>query len=418
MLRMTVLVAFCAFIFNTSSAPAQGGLILGIVLNNLLDRIESVIHTAANEARGVIMQAGSEAYSTIQAAKVAYQESLNKTVDRLDAVTTKKLQEMETMVNTLEQNVASQTDLVALQAQQIVNTLPFSNELPQLTTIKPKFQSVNDATMQLEMRGNFRFADKIGFKPTLRVFQKTYQVAQNTSQSLIFRISPNLTNLGSAKMNILKMTLSVPYEATKFLLVKEKRISTYDLILGILPNSPGKIVLSKKTVATQVEQKPYRSETIKQHSSNDDDKNHPYEFKPPQGWEFIPESVRLVVEWNQGNENDQWSQEKRSVTKESAAFVITTIHHGFGTSGKVDFHVEATIQRENSNESWRDTPLNLTWGQSRSFPAEPNGWKVRFDSFDGESLEYVWPAQHRYLQVKVQGSNVVLNVPPARDITY
>lgn len=398
---------------------AVGGATLGFALNGFADRIETVVRTAGEHGRGIIVQAGTEAYIAIQAAKIAYEDSLNKSVDKLDATTTKKLQEIQTMVNDLESNVDDKIATVTSQAQQIANTLPFANTTPQLTSFRPKFQanSVNPGQIELEMRGNFLFAHRDDFKPSLRVADKTYEPAENTTQSLKFLITPASTEVPDNKITLTKMRLTMPYEEKRFLIFKSRKEGTYDLLLGTLPSSPGRITLSKKNVTETTETQHVVTQTWQQHSSNDDHKDVIYEGSGHPGWTVVDSSVKFVVEWSQGDENDQWSKTFVRANP-SVVFRVTTIHHGIGTSGKVNFHFEYDIQRPKPVESWTTEPVDLTWGQSRTFPAEPNKWKVTFDSFDGEHQEYVSPVLHRFLQVRVEGSNVVLNVPAAREVKY
>lgn len=392
---------------------------LGFALNSAADRIETAIRTAGEAGRGIAVQAGTEAYIAVQNAKVAFDDSLNKAVDKLDDTGTRKLQEIQTMVNDLESNTDSKIATVSAQAQQISNTLPFANTTPQLTSFSPHFQARTEGPGQLEIefKGNFLFAHQEDFKPSLQVGDKAYPPAENTTQSLKFLVSPPAAEKADDKITLVKLKLSIPYQEKTALIFKKRKTGTYDLLIGNLPASPGKIVLSKKKVTQTTETQHIKTQTWQQHSSNDDLKDVIYEGPAHPGWTVVDNSVRFVVEWRQGDENDQWSKTFVRANP-SVVFKVTTIHHGIGTSGKVNFYFEYDIQRPQPVESWTPEAIDLTWGQSRAFPAEPNGWKVTFDSFDKQHQEFVSPTLARFLQVRVEGANVVLSVPAARDVKY
>jgi hypothetical protein len=416
---LPLLVVTTSFlVYGCDGGSVPGNATLGFALNSATDRIETAIRTTGEAGRGITVQAGTEAYIAIQAAKVAYDDSLNKSVDQLDATVTRKLQEIDSMVNDLESGVDSKIATVTSQAQQIANTLPFANTTPQLTTFSPRFcaRLPNAGQLELEFKGNFMFAHQNDFKPSLQVGDKSYPSAENTTQSLKFLVTP-VTDAADNKTTLMKIKLSVPYEEKNLLVFKKRKVGTFNLLLGTLPTSPGKIVLSRKNV-TQTREPPQHivTQTWAQHSSNDDLKDVIYPGPSQPGWTIIDDSVRFVVEWSQGDENDQWSKTFVRANP-SVVYRVTTIHHRIGTSGKVNFHFEYDIQRSKPVEEWQPETIDLTWGQSRAFPAEPNGWKVTFDSFDGQHREFVGPALTRFLQVRVEGANVVLSVPEARDLT-
>jgi hypothetical protein len=416
---LPLLVVTTSFlVYGCDGGSVPGNATLGFALNSATDRIETAIRTAGEAGRGITVQAGTEAYIAIQAAKVAYDDSLNKSVDQLDATVTRKRQEIDSMVNDLESGADSRIATVTSQAQQIANTLPFANTTPQLTTFSPRFcaRLPNAGQLELEFKGNFMFAHRDDFKPSLQVGDKSYPSAENTTQSLKFLVTP-VTDAADNKITLMKIKLSVPYEEKNLLVFKKRKVGTYDLQLGTLPTSPGKIVLSRKNVTQTTETQHIVTQTWPQHSSNDDLKDVIYEGPSYPGWTIIDDSVRFVVEWSQGDENDQWSKTFVRANP-SVVYRVTTIHHRIGTSGKVNFHFEYDIQRPKPVEEWQPEIVDLTWGQSRTFLAKPNGWKVTFDSFDGQHREFVGPALTRFLQVRVEGANVVLSVPEARDVKY
>jgi hypothetical protein len=121
----------------TSSCTPDSGITLGLMLNQLADQVQTIVRTAGQAGRGVVVQAGSEVYLAIQAAKVAFGDSLDKGIDKLDKVAERKLQELETLVHDLQQGTTDLAKDIAARAQQLVNTLPFANMTPQVTSFGP-----------------------------------------------------------------------------------------------------------------------------------------------------------------------------------------------------------------------------------------------------------------------------------------
>ena len=85
----------------------------------------------------------------------------------------------------------------------------------------------------------------------------------------------------------------------------------------------------------------YTTRTWNQSSSNDDIQNNYYGPLHP-GYEILPENIQFVIEGSEGDENDAWSQ--RLISYNPVGFCVTTVHHGIGTSGKVQFHFEYYIR--------------------------------------------------------------------------
>lgn len=397
-----------------------GSATLGVALNSVADRIETAITTAGNAARGLVIQAGTEAYIATQNAKAAYADSLDKSMDKLDSAATHTLQQLETIANDLESNSDDKIATISSRAQQVTNTLPFANTTPQITSFSPRFYAwtVTPSQAEIAISGNFMFAHQDNFKPSLDIGGKRYDTAENTTQSLKFLATPVFATAPMNRIIPIKMTVSIPYEEKSLLVFTKRKVGTFDILCGVLPTKPGAITLSKKNINQSTERQHVKTQTWQQHSSNDDDKGHQYEGPVvPAGWHVVDSTIQFVDEWHEGDLNDQWSYSLVRANP-TVVYSVTTIHHRIGTSGKVNFYFEYDIEHPVSNEEWKPESVDLAWGQSRAFPSEPGGWKVAFDSFDGRHQEYAAPAQDRFLQVRVEGQNVILAVPAARDVKY
>lgn len=81
------------------------------------------------------------------------------------------------------------------------------------------------------------------------------------------------------------------------------------------------------------------TQSWQQHSSHHDHTNLICGPVVDSGWKIDASTIQFVVEWSQGDRNDQWS----AIQKENSGRVcyeVKTVYHRFGTSGKVNWHYE------------------------------------------------------------------------------
>jgi hypothetical protein len=269
------------------------------------------------------------------------------------------------------------------------------------------------------------FVQRDGFRPSLVIpGQSPLEPVQATTQSLKFLIPSSLQkaiqrSYAEPVSSILPLNvkLSIPYETGR--IIKNRVNATYDVLLGILPQSPGQILLSRRSIVKTTHRVLDRSTQWKQHSSDDDLMDVLYEWADEghPGCRVAEDSVKFVVDWQEGGQNDGWYYAfVRS--NPSIVFRVTTIHRVFYTSGKLDFHFEFEWICEENTENWTQNFVDLTWGQSWRFEADPSDWVVTFTAFDNEVLKIVGPQLHRYLEVRVVDKSVVLTVPTTDRISY
>src|SRR5882762_7382973 len=87
LLLMPVLVVSLILSITSGCGDAVGAATLGATLNSMSSDVSTIVEQAGEAGRGVVIEAGAQADLAIQNAKVAYEDSLNKSVDKLDATT-------------------------------------------------------------------------------------------------------------------------------------------------------------------------------------------------------------------------------------------------------------------------------------------------------------------------------------------
>lgn len=436
---LSIQLAIGAILFLPTKVRAQdpiGALVVGVFLNKLMDRVEDAIRAAENAGRGVAIEAGIVAQATIENARIAYADMLDRTIDKLNDAANQQMQQLNTMVIELERNIKGDLSIVFTSAQQIANSLPLSKTMPQIRAWGPHFvaPSTTAFPVQVSFDGNFVDAMKPKFAPQLQIGDKTYEIVENTTQQLKFLVPSNelITDQGDG-FTYKKAKLIVPY---KIGLLGKKRVAEFNFLLGKLPASPGKITLYSRRKSTKTEIQHIKTNPpFSQDSSNDDLKDVLVCGPQHPGWSvnagtikwvnetitfsLLPGRPPITVPWVQGEEGSDWWKSFRTAGP-PVCYTVTTIHHGLGTSGKVHWHYEYDIQRTSESTSDFGDPetVVLNWNDSKTFPYAAGFWKIIFDGFDGSHKEFVGVEDNPFLRLSVNGSNITISARPPQEISW
>lgn len=399
--RISFLVSFILLTTSNLLNAQIVGLTIGALINQLMNRVDNSIRQAESAGQGLVIQAGSTLHLSLENAKIAYAESLDKTFDRVDQTTQGVFNQLQSLTTQMESQVASDANEIISKAQTITNTLPFSTKLPQVSHFTPSYLAPSNQPypVTIEIKGNFIYSSNGGYTPQLNVNGKLFNPIQNTTQTLKFTVpvntlAPNFDNT----FNYTTAELIVPYESG--LAFTKRKEAKYQIVFGVLPNSPGRIRIKHKIQRIVHEEQTKSTQGWKQYSSNDDI-THTYCSEGFPGWNI--KNANFIREWSQGNENDQWS--KRLISSNpKVCYEVVTVHHRVGTSGKVDFHFDFTLYRDKPVEEWVEENINLNWGESRTFDYRPGTWAVIIDSFDGKHNEYINPMIGNYLDITANNS--------------
>jgi hypothetical protein len=418
---LQIAVLICSVAVPLNAQDAVGVATLGVLLNKLMDQVDQIVMDARNSANSVGMEMGREAALAIANARTAYSDALNDTIDKLDPKIKDTTDKLQSLVEDIKSGAVNTVDLATSRAQQIVNSLPFRNNEPQVTAITPRFAVPSEKTpIVIRFQGNFPNSSMSGFEPFLLISGKRYQ-SQNSTQQLSFVIpSGEEFHFGSAenagKLQFAQVTLAVPWRDSSWWgLVHTRKEDHFNLIIGSLPSSPGNITIihtttSSTPVTQDAQSGPFHQASTRENGNNDD-KGHPYLVTPDAGWHVVRGSTSFKVFSAQGD----WSQSFVSDDADRIQYSVTTIHHGAGVSGSVDFRIlykETTTQVKNGSTSEN---MDLEWGDSKSFSYPAGSWKIVFTSFDGKHFEITGSDQtNPFLDVKnLNGSMVVSTRDPA-----
>lgn len=392
------------------------GLTVGALLSGLMDRVSTVINQAQAAGEAVAIRAGGEAYIAISNAQAAYNDMLHETVSALDRVGTHNIQQLQSMVDSLERRTAADLQRALQTAQTVSNILPLTHHEPQMSSFSPRFVATKPqgGPIVVTINGNFFHASQSGFLPTLIIGDNHIKPSEVSTSALKFSLPADVAK-GAAvdKVTTTEISLEVPFRSGLF---KRRNVAKFRMLLGTLPPAPGRVTLTCTTQSTVTDREHHASQSWQQHSSNDDldstncGPDHP-------GWRIVDDSVRFVVEWSQGDENDQWSKQQRRVNP-SVCYFVHTVHHRFGTSGKVNWHYEYDIVRQRSVPTVATQPVELGWGDSKAIDCPANGWKLTADDFLGAHAEFMSPGSTKYIEVRTGGAGVEVRAKDLSEIEW
>lgn len=392
-----------------------GTITFGALLNQLSDKVEGIVRQAEQSGKGVLIEGGSQVYSAIGTTKQAYNESLNLTFEQLDRATQGVYNQLKTLTSNLEDNSFQEFDKLSEQAQLIANTLPFSKSVPQVRSFSPSHLAKGFTSIPIEIFGNFVDANGDSYEPYLSNGKDTIYPIQILTTKIKFLVPPNfIIKSNDSIKNYQSLSLHLPYKKGWWIFSCMQN-SIFKILITVLPNSIG-IFKITQTIPKEVEEiKNARTpETWCQHSSNDDDKGHKYSspnytLSENGGYTIIPETVKFITEWSQGDENDQWSKSLES-TSPQVTYSVTTIHHRFGTSGKVNFHFEYQLKKKYNIQELKEQIFTLKWGESRVFDMPAGSWKIFFTDFDNVTNEYNTSEKSNYLNIEANSTQVKIQV--------
>ncbi len=208
------------------------------------------------------------------------------------------------------------------------------------------------------------------------------------------------------KLQFANVSLVLPWQADNFFgLLHARREDHFDVLIGSLPASPGTITVIHTVTGTIPAFKDFCSGNYHQASTheagNNDDKDHHWLTTPESGWHVVRGSSQAKIGSVQG---DVGLPSLVSDDADRVVYTATTIHHGFGSSGSVDFSVCFKETQDQPTTHADSQSVALKWGDSKAFDYTSGTWQVTFVDFTGKSSDFRAPDNHNpFLTVDEQG---------------
>jgi hypothetical protein len=165
---------------------AQGGVITGLVLNEVLKgfatRIQNIVAQAGDEARATALAAAGEVNVLVNNISFAYKDALQNTIKDTDRALTDQLQKLDSVLTKLESDLNQDVGDALKQVQQIALTVPFADRAPQLTRQSPRITSIAADEIVLKLDGVFYYAKDSGYTPFAALNGKRIESSGATNQ--------------------------------------------------------------------------------------------------------------------------------------------------------------------------------------------------------------------------------------------
>lgn len=411
-----------------AAKAVQGSIpILGTVLDGLMDKINGSIQNAINGVTYSVLtmevEAGKQVAIAIQNAKEAYADSLNLTVDKVSKAITDKIDQLTNMVQIVEDNNKALLAQAAADAQQLVNTLPFSKQQPQLTTIAPQYVAISSQadTVLVKFSGNFPWSADKRYPTSFTMNGQTCPIFSNTTQALIYTVPVSaFTNTSLNKCAYVMGKLDVKWSNGWSWPLEKVSTAEYNTGIAVLPLSPGNITAYYSTSGLKRVEKAYSSPTYSFNGNSWYPQRWvnipPFTVPPENGWK-IDTSIqpRLVMHPGaHGNHTQNIISFDQNGVQVAVGLQCDSGHY----MGIISFHIEFTEYQDQPTSTSRAEPITLKWGDSTMLQPQPGEtiWKVHFSCFDGSENDF-GPADtgNNYLRLINEGGTLrLIAQPPAQ----
>jgi hypothetical protein len=396
-----------------SATPAKsqvGALAFGVVLDNLLQKLGALMTAAQNAGSILEVGAGGQVAQAIEYAKHAYEDELGKTVDQLGDAQKKLIDDLTTQVNAIEKHSVEDLRLIVDRGAIALNTLPFNHTLPQAAGYSPYYvvPSIANATL-LSVRCNFFDSAKQGYEPSLRVGGKDLPPVEKTTLNLTFAVPSASVQVPGTGTSYIPVTLSVPYSKTCFGVFHCDDKATFTFLLVSVPPKPGKLTFIVTSMVPGVQRDQKTGVLHSQHSDQDDipqptANGFQWCDQPDPGWRVVTNSVQPIYAHTEGH----WRSNGNTSNLANACWNMTTVHHGIGTSGKIDFRLSFLQERDMQQAVNKPSDVALDWGSTRLFEIPPTStWRAVFEQFDGKKID-INSANFRNPYLSVETSNLTI----------
>jgi hypothetical protein len=387
----------------------------GFLLNQLATKLGGLIEKARNAGEVLAVSAGNQVGLAIEWAKVAYAQSLDLTFDQIKDAKKQLLDDLSTEIGYIEHHALAELKAIADQGSIALNTLPLSNHFPQLGRVLPAYVARSTSReVALDLFGNFFDAGRSGYSPTLQVAGRSYAPAGSGTLHLLFRVPRDAFPHDEGQLHYVDGQLTVPY-AKHVLFVPVKEKATFQVSFVSLPKHAGKFRFFTSRTEMRTKTQSNRGPTHIQESSDDDipdpiGSGYVWIDSPTPDWFVDPTSVKLNVESAEGD----WKNFGNRSNTAGAAWSIATVHHGFGTSGKVHFFLSWAEHRSDIIQIPAEEDADLEWGSSRIFSVPRGGtWTAKYIDFKGSTFDINGPTfENPYIRIMTSGDSVnVVTVP-------
>jgi hypothetical protein len=389
-------LVFLMVTFFSLTANAQPNLTVGAFLNKMVDQTSQAMDNATNTGSIVKMQTAISASILISQARNVFVDSSNQMLNK-DPEINNVLNQIQEFVNKVTRNEFITADEATKNLQRIEDMLPIKSDEPRVTSVSPNFVAPSSTVYFVPVRvtGNFVDFTNAGYEPVLTVNGSQF-TGTASAQDVQFFVPISVLNPSGAagktstSFSSAKMEFMIPWKKPNGLgFLQNRKEDHFELYVGVLPGSIGKITLIQTIPVSNALSKPIdRGQSFVSSDDGKDKINMPVKIVPDAGWEIIPNSCNLNA-----MAHGDYSISRPSEDAKQCEWSLTTISHGVaGVSGAINYHLTATEEQQVTTSISTASPsFTLDWGASKTLPLSSSDWILEVDSFDGNHSEYNGP---------------------------
>lgn len=370
------------------------------LLDGLFRRVDDSISNAVDKAKNAIVESEVETLGELGLAlnqvKNFYRDQLDYTIEKVSKEANEAFNRLNTLMQRFENEVDRNLQEIEAQAQQIVNSLPFTKKQPQVTTLKPRFFVITDVALAslVTFKGNFPSSATPGFEASFIVKDKKCTLVDNSlTGSLTFKVPHSVFQKDDKeKYSSAEGTLQVPWDESVWWPWTSEAKSIYKVSLGALPQLAGKgfVEYISHTNVRDSQHKKSDTYSVNGNSYYPHDGNPVIHIYPSPGWTIdVTKQPRLDVHHQHGKH----SQNIKAVTPQEILVGVWVYGRAGKDIGIVSFEVEFEEYRDRVEGHKRTEMFETNWKDSKLLePLEgENISKVVFDDYKGTHQEYGAP---------------------------
>jgi hypothetical protein len=398
----------------------------GAFLQDSRTEAQSLVQTAMQAQREVLVVAGLQAQRAIARAQAAYRDKLKLKIERLGGQEKKFKTDLESVIADLKSGADSTQKEAGDRAQLIAANLRPSADAPQLASFGPIFLFPFLPTQSVTLRGKFPDSYARSGVPELSIDGKSYKAFEYQPDGLRFSIPTAAFDAAEPQAIVWKRTeLIVPWDTPVWNIATSVELEKFGLVIGLLPHSFGSMNMQHKTARLRQEETAKVSDDFLFDASDHDvEENRCLTLTAQElsdGWRIRRGSGAFVLNRQlEGTQNADWKDlGLQNESDRSVCWRALTVHGGSGAtesgnaSSKIMWRISARIWREVSDPDLASESVDLAWGSKHYFKYAAGTWKLRYSRIGGSTKELESSdLSNPLIKVSSDASSVTISVYP------
>ena len=387
---------------------------LGAFLQSTEAEADRLVELAMKNQREILVASGLQAQRAIARARIAYRDSLNTKDAALGTPERTLVADVVAIISILASGDNRAIKEAGDRAQSVADRLRLPEGVPQLRSFGPLYLFAFLPFQTVSIRGTFPASYKDGALPRLTVNGKAYAAYSYSTDSLDFSVTTGALISGDSPGEISwsKAELSIPWDQPLFGPLSRDKYKHF-VVIGVLPDSPGRATVDHAIGAVRVEEKMRTSDDFALKPELDPGQTRCLQLSAQElseGWRVVKGSGKATLVASTpgtgARDHGLQSEDDTSVCWSASAAEDPT--------GKVPvWQISARIRREVADSRVVSETFDMRWGENRTFPYPPGTWHVRYSIFNrGEKEVDKADISNPFVRIASDGRSMTLRTYP------